>query len=105
MQNFLAVKGNEIHVAVKALPGASKTELAGVREGRLWVRIAAAPEDGKANAALIAFVAKLAGCAKRDIVLLRGGKSRLKTLVLPLAYRLQLEKLQGEPCSTEGEKT
>jgi len=89
--------GDHIHIAVKAVPGASKTEFAGIKDGRLRVRIAAAPEDGRANAELATFVAKSLGCPKRDITLLHGEKSRLKTLAVPLAYRLQWEKIiEGE---------
>jgi len=85
--------GDAIHILVKALPAASKTEFAGFKEGRLRVRIAAAPEDGKANAELAAFFAQSLGCPKRDITLLHGEKSRLKTLAVPLAYRLQWEEV------------
>jgi len=88
--------GDEIHIMVKALPGASKTEFAGFKEGRLRVRIAAAPEDGRANAELAAFVSKSLGCAKRDVSILHGEKSRLKTLAVPLAYRVQWEKIIEE---------
>jgi uncharacterized protein (TIGR00251 family) len=85
--------GDNIHIMVKALPGASKTEFAGFKEGRLRVRVAAAPEDGKANAELAGFIAKSLGCPKRDVTLLHGEKSRLKTLAVPLAYRLQWERI------------
>jgi uncharacterized protein (TIGR00251 family) len=88
------ISGDKLHISVKALPGTSKTEFAGIKEGRLRVRIAAAPEDGRANAELAAFVAKSLGCPKRDVAILHGGeKSRLKTLAVPLAYRLQWEKI------------
>ena len=87
--------GSEIHIALKAIPGASKTEFAGAGEGRLRIRLAAAPEGGRANAELIAFFAKTLGCPKRDITLLRGEKSRLKTIALPLAYQPQMEKIMG----------
>ena len=96
MDNCYRISGNEIHLAVKALPGASKTEFAGIREGTLRVRVAAAPESGKANAALISFVAAAAGCPKRGIRLLRGEKSRRKTLALPLVCRVELERIIGE---------
>lgn len=96
MNNCCKISGDSIHIEVKALPGASKTAITGVREGRLWVRIAAAPEDGKANAELAAFIAKLIGSPKRDVQLLRGEKSRQKTLAVPLSYQLQLEKIIGE---------
>lgn len=85
------ITGSEIHITIKAIPGASKTEFAGTEEGRLRIRLAAAPEGGKANAELVAFFAKTLGCPKRDITLLRGEKSRLKTIALPLAYRPQLD--------------
>jgi uncharacterized protein (TIGR00251 family) len=90
------VVGDEIHIAIKALPGASKTEFAGVQEQRLRVRIAAAPEDGKANAALIAFIAARIGCPKKEVQLLRGTQSRVKTIAVPLAYQVQLEKILEE---------
>jgi uncharacterized protein (TIGR00251 family) len=90
------VDGNEMHIAVKALPGASKTEFAGVQEQRLRVRIAAAPEDGRANAELIAFIAKNLGCPKKEVRLLRGSQSRVKTIAVPLSYQVQLEKVLEE---------
>jgi uncharacterized protein (TIGR00251 family) len=93
MEELFMVAGDKIHLNIKAAPGASKTESAGVRDGRLWVRIAAAPEGGRANAELRVFFAKLLGCPKRDILLVRGEKSRLKTLALPLAFKERLQEL------------
>jgi uncharacterized protein (TIGR00251 family) len=81
---------------IKAVPGASRTQIAGVQGDRLRVQIAAAPEDGKANAELCAFLAKRLGCAKRDIVLQSGEKSRLKTVSMPIGLRDGLEKLLAE---------
>jgi uncharacterized protein (TIGR00251 family) len=77
---------------IKAVPGASKTEFAGVKDDRLRIRVAAAPEDGKANNALIAFLAKTLGCPRRDIILEAGEKSRLKTVSFPAGYG---EKIPG----------
>jgi uncharacterized protein (TIGR00251 family) len=91
--NCCRIAGDEIHIAIKALPGASKTEFAGVQEQYLRVRIAAAPEDGRANAELIAFIAKSLGCSKREVRLLRGTQSRQKTIAVPLSYRVQLETI------------
>ena len=78
---------------IKAIPLSSRTEFAGIKDNAFRVRIAAAPEDGKANTELIAFLAKLLGCAKRDIILQSGKKSRLKTISLPVSFRQQLEKI------------
>jgi uncharacterized protein (TIGR00251 family) len=95
MHECCSIHGDSIHISIKALPGASKTEFAGIKDGRLRVKVAAAPEGGKANAELVSFLAKALGCPARDVVLLRGEKSRLKTLALPLVYRVQLEKILG----------
>lgn len=43
---------------IKAVPGASRSQVAGVLGDRLKVRIAAAPEHGKANAAICDLVAE-----------------------------------------------
>ena len=96
MDNYCRVEGNIMYLAVKVLPGASKTEFAGTQEGQLRVRVAAAPEDGKANAELIAFLAKALSCPKRELILLRGEKSRHKIIAVPLACGIQLAKIIGE---------
>jgi uncharacterized protein (TIGR00251 family) len=93
MHNCCRIVGNTVHISIKALPGASKTEFADGQEDRLRVRIAAAPENGKANAELISFFAKMLGCPKRDIHLLHGEKSRQKTIAIPLAHKAQLEAI------------
>jgi len=61
-------------------PGASKTEVAGIHGDALKIRLAAAPVDGKANAALLGFVADRLGLAKSAIRLKCGQTSRRKVL-------------------------
>ena len=92
MPDCCQIRGETILLAIKALPGVSKTEFAGIQGGRLRVKVAAAPEDGRANAELTAFIAKALHCPKRDVVLIHGEKSRLKTIALPLSCRQSLEK-------------
>jgi uncharacterized protein (TIGR00251 family) len=86
-------RDGHVFLDIKASPGASRSLLSGILGGRLKVRIAAAPEDGRANAELIAFFAKVLGCAKKEITLISGERSRLKTLALPLAMREKLREL------------
>lgn len=83
MDECVREKDGRIFLDIKASPGASRSLLSGIRGGRLKVRIAAAPEDGRANAELIAFFAKTLGCAKKEITLISGERSRLKTIALP----------------------
>jgi uncharacterized protein (TIGR00251 family) len=61
-------------------PGAKKTEVAGLYGDALKIRLAAPPVDGKANAALIAFVADRLGLSKSAVHLKSGQTSRRKVL-------------------------
>jgi uncharacterized protein (TIGR00251 family) len=84
------VSGDYLFLDIRAVPGASKSALGEVKEGRLKVRIAATPEDGKANEELRSFLGKILGLPKKDIVLVSGEKSRLKTLRLPASVKERL---------------
>lgn len=99
---WLRIGEGRLLVDVKALPGAPKTALAGVREGRLRIRVAAPPEDGRANAALTAFLAKTLSCSKNKIVIYLGERSRLKTVAVtaesPGALAETLEKALETAC-------
>ncbi len=61
-------------------PGAKRTEVAGLHGGALKVRLAAPPAEGRANEALVEFIAKAFGVARRDVALVGGEKSREKRL-------------------------
>ncbi len=91
MADFMRISKDSLLVDIKVVPGASKSELAGIQGDRLRIRIAAAPEDGKANAELISFLGKLLDCSKKEISLVSGDKSRLKTIAIPARYKTMLE--------------
>lgn len=59
-------------------PGAARSEFAGEHGGRLKVRLAARAVDGKANEALIQFLASHYGVPKRNVRIVSGLKSRQK---------------------------
>lgn len=59
-------------------PGASRSEFAGKHGERLKVRLAARAVDGKANEALIAFLAQHYGVPRRNVRIVSGLKSRQK---------------------------
>ena len=83
MDKWFRMVEETIYIDIKAVPWASKTEIVGIASHRLRIRIAAAPEDGKANAELISFLAKKTACPKRSIRLVSGEKGRLKTIQMP----------------------
>ena len=62
------------------IPRAGRSGFAGLREGALLVKLAAAPVDGAANDELIALLAKTLKIPKRDISLVSGERSRTKRI-------------------------
>ncbi|MBI2315584.1 MAG: YggU family protein [Betaproteobacteria bacterium] len=65
-------------LAIHAQPGAKRSEVAGLHGDSLKIRIAAPAVEGKANAALVAFVAEALGVPKRAVTVLKGEASREK---------------------------
>ena len=63
---------------VRVIPRAGRTGFAGLRDGALLVRLAAAPVDGAANAELIALIARALRIPKRDITIVSGERARSK---------------------------
>ncbi len=65
---------------IKVIPKASKNEIVGYKEDVLRVRLVAVPEKGKANEALITFLAKSWHLPKSAFSILSGETSRNKTV-------------------------
>ncbi len=67
-------------VRIHALPRAKFSEIAGLHNGALKVKITAPPVDDAANRAIIEFFSKLLGISRSSLKLLAGNKSREKIL-------------------------
>ncbi len=59
-------------IRVKAVPGASRDQIAGVLGDRLKVKVAAPPEGGKANKAICALIAKALGVKTAQVEIVSG---------------------------------
>lgn len=80
---------------VRVAPRASRTALCGVQEGALRISLTAPPTDGAANAALVALVAKTLRVPKRAVRIVRGERSRHKTLEVTGVEGDALDALTG----------
>lgn len=67
-------------IAVRLQPRSKKDEVVGRRGEQVVIRVNAPPVDGKANAALEAFIAKRAGVPKSSVTVVRGHTSRDKVV-------------------------
>ena len=85
-----------VRLAVRAQPGAKKTAIAGIYgEGaaaQLKIAVHAPPIEGRANEALIAFLADLFSLARKNVVLISGETNRSKVFLL---RGIDLEKAQS----------
>lgn len=75
-------QGDTLVLAVKITARASRDQYQGIHDGRLKLAITAAPEDGKANAYLCKWLAKLFGVGKRDVSVQSGERSPLKIIAI-----------------------
>lgn len=84
-------------IAVKVVPGSSRDRIAGVLGDSLKVATAAAPEKGKANAAVAAILAKALGVDKRSVTLASGPTNAHKEFLVAGvgedALRRRIEKM------------
>jgi len=82
---------------VKAAAGASRSRIAGALGGRLKVAVSAAPEKGKANAAIAALLADALDVPRRQVRLASGPTNPNKTFLVeglkPDAVRDALRRL------------
>lgn len=67
---------------MRVTPRGGRDALTAGTDAHLAARIAAAPVDGAANAALIALVAKAFGVPKRNVAIIGGESARLKRLAI-----------------------
>ena len=74
----LRSQGRACVLSVVVTPNAPRTRADGLHDGCLRVRLAAPPVDGKANAALQAWLADELGLPKRAVQLLQGQTARRK---------------------------
>jgi uncharacterized protein (TIGR00251 family) len=75
---------------VAAQPRARRTSVLGEHDAALKVAVTAAPEDGKANAAIVAALAEALDCKAFQITLLSGASSRRKRFLIKEMTRQEL---------------
>jgi uncharacterized protein (TIGR00251 family) len=67
-------------IAIRVQPRGRRNEVVGERGGLTVIRLTAPPVDGKANAALCAFVARAAGVPPSRVTIVRGQTARDKVV-------------------------
>ena len=79
---------------VKVMPASSRNEICGILDGMIKVKVTSPAEKGKANQALINFLAQLLNVKKKHLSIISGQTSRIKQIrVLSMSAETLLKKL------------
>jgi hypothetical protein len=81
-----------VSIHVKAVPRAKRDEIVGWLDGALKIRVAAAPQDGRANAALETLLASSLGLRKSAVRVAAGYGSTRKRVEIDGIDRAELER-------------
>jgi len=74
--------GATITLTLHVQPGAKRNEIVGLHGEALKIKLAAPPIEGRANDALLKFIADLFAVPQRNTELLQGGQSRQKVVAI-----------------------
>lgn len=82
MTTWFTRQGNIVTLTLHVQPGAKNTVVAGLHGDALKIRLAAPPTEGRANEALLKFLADQFDVALKNVELKQGGQSRHKRVVI-----------------------
>lgn len=82
MADWFRRNGEVVTLTLHIQPGAKRSEIAGLHGEALKIRLAAPPVEGRANEALLKFIAELFGVPVRQVELKQGGQSRHKIVAI-----------------------
>lgn len=82
MADWFRRNGEVVSLTLHIQPGAKRSEIAGLHGEALKIRLAAPPVEGRANEALLKFIAELFGVPVRQVELKQGGQSRHKVVAI-----------------------
>jgi uncharacterized protein len=80
MDDFARDVADGCTVNVRVHPGARSNAVSGIHDGAVKISLTTPPVDGRANEALIAFVAELVGVPRARVSLVAGMTGRTKVL-------------------------
>jgi uncharacterized protein (TIGR00251 family) len=90
-------------LSVKVVPRASRDEVVGWSGGVLRLRVSAPPQDGRANAAVVALLAAALGVRRSAVTISAGHASALKRVAIGGLTRNEVEQRLGTATGHEND--
>lgn len=105
MPGRVRFRGSVLSFRLRLIPRGGRDAIDGWMRGAdgeeyLRARVAAVPEDGKANAALLALLAKTLGIARSTIAITGGHSARLKRIEISPATTALAARLEAMETAT-----
>ncbi|MFH1491369.1 MAG: DUF167 domain-containing protein [Pseudomonadota bacterium] len=88
---------SESDIKIRLSPRSSSNRITGKEGDAFKVKVTAPPVDGKANKALIVLLSKRLGLPERDIKIVTGKRSKLKTVRITGLPREEIHFLMENP--------
>jgi len=76
----ITLEPDAVLLSVKVVSGAARTRYCGEWDGRARIAVAAPPEKGKANQAVITFLAEMLDVKRKSVSVVSGHATPLKTI-------------------------
>lgn len=86
---------NGVRLTLLVQPRASRSEVVGIHGDALRIRLQAPPADGRANAALVEFLADRLGLPRQAVRLVAGAASRRKVVGITGATKEEVSRRLG----------
>ena len=96
------LNGGQVRFKVYVVPGSSRSEIAGLHNDSLRVRVAARPIEGAANEELILFLAKTFKVSKSSVRIVSGARGRAKHVSIEGQPETLIELLASKTNSEHG---
>ncbi|AEE14436.1 UPF0235 protein yggU [Thermodesulfobium narugense DSM 14796] len=68
-------------IELKVTPNAKKESIE-IKDGKIYCKVSAPPEDGKANRRVIELISEFFDCKRKDVEIFSGEKSKNKILLI-----------------------
>lgn len=93
------IDGERIILSLYIQPGAKRSEISGLHDGALKIRIAAPPLEGQANAKLLDFLKKAFDVPSSQVIIKQGSSGRRKVVEIHGSRRIP-DTLLNHPTET-----
>lgn len=93
---FIKETGDDIVFLIHVVPKSKKSEVAGIHDDALKIKVAAPPVEGRANAECVRLLSDVLGVKRNRVIIISGHESRRKTVAVRGMKRSDIESILAE---------